>query len=39
VAALCRISAGRALVLTSSYRVLNAVADGIYVRWSRNLAQ
>ena len=29
VAALCRISAGRALVLTSSYRVLNAVADGI----------
>jgi ATP-dependent DNA helicase DinG len=29
VAALCRISAGRALVLTSSYRALNAVADGI----------
>jgi ATP-dependent DNA helicase DinG len=29
VAALCRISAGRALVLTSSYRVLNALADGI----------
>jgi ATP-dependent DNA helicase DinG len=29
VTALCRISAGRALVLTSSYRVLNAVADGI----------
>jgi ATP-dependent DNA helicase DinG len=29
VAALCRISAGRALVLTSSYRVLEAVADGI----------
>jgi ATP-dependent DNA helicase DinG len=32
VAALCRISAGRALVLTSSYRVLNAVADGIRSR-------
>jgi len=29
VTALCRISAGRALVLTSSYRALNAVADGI----------
>jgi ATP-dependent DNA helicase DinG len=29
VTALCRISAGRALVLTSSYRVLNAVADGV----------
>jgi ATP-dependent DNA helicase DinG len=29
VTALCRISAGRALVLTSSYRVLHAVADGI----------
>ncbi len=29
VTALCRISAGRALVLTSSYRVLDAVADGI----------
>jgi ATP-dependent DNA helicase DinG len=29
VATLCRISAGRALVLTSSYRVLQAVADGI----------
>ena len=29
VAALCRISAGRALVLTSSYRVLEAVAAGI----------
>jgi ATP-dependent DNA helicase DinG len=29
VAALCRISAGRALVLTSSYRALNAVAEGI----------
>lgn len=29
VTALCRISAGRALVLTSSYRALNAVADGL----------
>jgi ATP-dependent DNA helicase DinG len=29
VAALCRISAGRALVLTSSYRALEAVASGI----------
>jgi ATP-dependent DNA helicase DinG len=29
VAALCRISAGRALVLTSSYRALEAVAAGI----------
>jgi ATP-dependent DNA helicase DinG len=29
VTALCRISAGRALVLTSSYRALEAVADGI----------
>src|SRR5262249_37973386 len=29
VSALCRISAGRALVLTSSYRTLEAVADGI----------
>jgi ATP-dependent DNA helicase DinG len=29
VTALCRISAGRALVLTSSYRALQAVADGI----------
>jgi ATP-dependent DNA helicase DinG len=29
VTALCRISAGRALVLTSSYRALNAVADGV----------
>jgi ATP-dependent DNA helicase DinG len=29
VAALCRISAGRALVLTSSYRVMGAVAAGI----------
>ncbi len=29
VTALCRISAGRALVLTSSYRALNAVAEGI----------
>jgi ATP-dependent DNA helicase DinG len=29
VTALCRISAGRALVLTSSYRALAAVADGI----------
>jgi len=29
VAALCRISAGRALVLTSSYRALAAVAEGI----------
>jgi ATP-dependent DNA helicase DinG len=29
VTALCRISAGRALVLTSSYRVLEAVAAGI----------
>ena len=29
VTALCRISAGRALVLTSSYRVLGAVAAGI----------
>ncbi|MFN2468906.1 MAG: ATP-dependent DNA helicase [Gaiellaceae bacterium] len=27
--ALCRISAGRALVLTSSYRVLSALAEGI----------
>jgi ATP-dependent DNA helicase DinG len=32
VASLCRISAGRALVLTSSYRVLQAVADGIRAR-------
>jgi ATP-dependent DNA helicase DinG len=29
VAALCRISAGRALVLTSSYRALEAVAAGL----------
>jgi ATP-dependent DNA helicase DinG len=29
VAALCRTSAGRALVLTSSYRVMDAVAAGI----------
>ena len=29
VAALCRISAGRALVLTSSYRVMDALAAGI----------
>jgi ATP-dependent DNA helicase DinG len=29
VAALCRLSAGRALVLTSSYRALDAVAAGI----------
>ena len=29
VAALCRLSAGRALVLTSSYRALEAVAAGI----------
>jgi ATP-dependent DNA helicase DinG len=29
VTALCRISAGRALVLTNSYRALDAVADGI----------
>ncbi len=29
VAALCRISSGRALVLTSSYRALEAVATGI----------
>ncbi len=29
VTALCRISAGRALVLTSSYRALTAIADGI----------
>jgi ATP-dependent DNA helicase DinG len=29
VTALCRISAGRALILTSSYRALQAVADGI----------
>jgi ATP-dependent DNA helicase DinG len=29
VAALCRSSAGRALVLTSSYRALEAIADGI----------
>jgi ATP-dependent DNA helicase DinG len=29
VAALCRISAGRALVLTSSYRALEAVAAGV----------
>jgi ATP-dependent DNA helicase DinG len=29
VGALCRISAGRALVLTSSYRALEAVAEGI----------
>ncbi len=29
VAALCRLSAGRALVLTSSYRALEAVAGGI----------
>jgi ATP-dependent DNA helicase DinG len=32
VTALCRISAGRALVLTSSYRVLQTVADGIHGR-------
>lgn len=32
VAALCRISAGRALVLTSSYRVMQAVADGVRAR-------
>jgi ATP-dependent DNA helicase DinG len=29
VTALCRISAGRALVLTSSFRALTAIADGI----------
>jgi ATP-dependent DNA helicase DinG len=32
VAALCRISAGRALVLTSSYRALEAVAAGVRAR-------
>ncbi len=32
VAALCRISAGRALVLTSSYRAMDAVAAGIRAR-------
>ena len=32
VAALCRISAGRALVLTSSYRVMDAVAAGVRAR-------
>ncbi len=32
VAALCRISAGRALVLTSSYRALDAIASGLRSR-------
>src|SRR5581483_11272782 len=32
IAALCRISSGRALVLTSSYRALSAIADGIRSR-------
>jgi ATP-dependent DNA helicase DinG len=32
VAALCRASGGRALVLTSSYRALSAIADGIRSR-------
>ena len=32
VAALCRISAGRALVLTSSYRALDAIVDGLRSR-------